>query len=90
MSLQFVNIKIIFFGITAMSSYILRYYRSLPAVTGFILMLVASGFIGRCCGAAFGAALNASLSQRAVRQFLTAYYFLFKIISKVDKTISLC
>ena len=58
MSLQFVNIKIILFGITAMSSYILPYYRSLPTVTGFVLLLAASGFIGSCCWAVFGAAFE--------------------------------
>lgn len=58
MSLQFVNIKIILYGITAMSSYILPYYRSLPAVTGFVLLLAASGFIGSCCWAVFGAAFE--------------------------------
>ena len=58
MSLQFVNIKIILYGITAMSSYILPYYRSLPAVTGFVLLLAASGFIGSCCWAVFGEAFE--------------------------------
>jgi threonine/homoserine/homoserine lactone efflux protein len=52
--LQFINPKLIIFGITIMSSYILPYYDSLPALALFILLLAFTGFTGTLCWALFG------------------------------------
>ncbi len=52
--LQFVNPKIIIYGITAMSSYILPVFQAPLALLGFILVLSLMGFSGTICWALFG------------------------------------
>lgn len=54
MALQFVNVKVILYGITAMSSFILPYYRDIPTLMLFIVMLTVIGFVATCCWALFG------------------------------------
>jgi threonine/homoserine/homoserine lactone efflux protein len=54
MLLQFVNVKVILYGITAFSTFILPYYPSYPALAGFGLLLSLIGFSGTCCWALFG------------------------------------
>jgi threonine/homoserine/homoserine lactone efflux protein len=50
MLLQFVNIKVIIYGITAMSSYILPVYRNALVLCGFVLLLSMVGFSVRSAG----------------------------------------
>jgi threonine/homoserine/homoserine lactone efflux protein len=57
--LQFINPKLIIFGITVMSSYILPYYSSLPAFAFFILLLAFTGFTGTLCWSLFGSLFSA-------------------------------
>ena len=45
-ALQFVNVKAILYGITAMSSFILPHYRDPVDVAGFVLFLSFMGFAG--------------------------------------------
>jgi threonine/homoserine/homoserine lactone efflux protein len=52
--LQLVNPKIIIYGITAMSSYILTYYKGLPILIFFAFLLAFVGFTGSICWALFG------------------------------------
>ena len=52
--MQFVNIKVILYGITALSSFILPYSRSLFTILWAILMLSLAGFLGTSCWALFG------------------------------------
>ena len=58
MVLQFINIKVILYGITALSSFILPHYRGFAAIAGFVFILSAIGFTGTCCWALFGAAFE--------------------------------
>ncbi|MGC4018554.1 MAG: LysE family transporter [Muricomes sp.] len=58
MLLQFVNIKIILYGITAMSSYILPYYHGALTIELFALLLCLIGTSGCVCWAFFGAAFE--------------------------------
>lgn len=53
--LQFVNVKCILYGITAMSSFILPHYHSVVAIAGFVVLLAFVGFVATCCWALFGA-----------------------------------
>ena len=48
--LQFVNPKIIIYGITAMSSYILPYFSAPSALIAFALILAFVGFVGTMLG----------------------------------------
>lgn len=55
MFLQFVNVKIILYGITAMTSYILPYYHEALKIEFFALLLSLIGTSGCICWAFFGA-----------------------------------
>ena len=54
MVLQFVNVKVILYGITAISTFVLPHYKGFRAVFPFVLLLSVVGFAGNCCWAAFG------------------------------------
>ena len=56
--LQFVNIKIIIYGIAAFSGFVLPYYDSFPAVFAFMLILSAIGSAGIVVWALAGSALQ--------------------------------
>lgn len=56
--LQFVNPKIMIYGITAMSSYILPVYRNPLILAGFAFLLSLVGFAGSNCWAAFGSVFS--------------------------------
>ncbi len=53
--MQFINVKVILYGITTMSTFILPNYKSLPVIIAFILLLSLTGFIATCLWALFGA-----------------------------------
>lgn len=55
MVMQFINVKVILYGITAMSSFILPYYRTFGMIALFVLILSVVGFTGTCLWALFGA-----------------------------------
>jgi cysteine/O-acetylserine efflux protein len=61
--LQLVNPKVILYGITAFSTFILPYYHTLPELSVFILVLSVIGFSGSCCWAMFGAAFQKLFTQ---------------------------
>ena len=52
--LQLINPKLILFGITVLSSYILPYYHELPVLMAFIIVIVIIGFCSTVCWALFG------------------------------------
>lgn len=58
MVLQFVNVKVILYGITGMSTFILPYYKGFFALLPFVLLMSFVGFAGTCCWALFGAAFQ--------------------------------
>lgn len=57
MVLQFVNVKGILYGITTMSSFVLPYYRDIPTIALFSVILAATGFLctllWALCGSVF-------------------------------------
>lgn len=55
--LQFVNAKVILYGITALSTFILPHYRGFSALLPFVLLMSVVGFISTCCWALSGAVL---------------------------------
>jgi threonine/homoserine/homoserine lactone efflux protein len=62
-SLQFINPKIIIYGITAFSLFILPYYNSIPVLVFFAFLLSFVGFSGSICWALFGSLLNMLFSK---------------------------
>lgn len=62
-ALQFVNVKVILYGITAMSSFILPYYKTFAAILFFIVFLTFMGFACTLCWSAFGAVFEMFFSK---------------------------
>ncbi|EUJ25312.1 lysine exporter protein LysE/YggA [Listeria cornellensis FSL F6-0969] len=52
--MQFVNVKVILYGITTFSTLVLPYFSGVWQVSLFILILTIVGFSGTCCWAMFG------------------------------------
>ena len=52
--LQFVNPKVIIYGITTVSTFIVPYYDSVFVLAGFTVFLASIGFISTCCWSMFG------------------------------------
>lgn len=61
--LQLVNPKVILYGITAISTFVLPHYHSIPLLAAFITILSLTGFAGTCCWAMFGAAFQKLFTQ---------------------------
>lgn len=55
MVLQFINVKVILYGITVLSSFVLPHCQSAAAVAGFVVFLSLVGLGCTCCWALFGA-----------------------------------
>lgn len=56
--LQFVNLKVILYGITTISTFIIPYYKSALILTIFSVILAFIGFISTCCWSLFGSILQ--------------------------------
>ena len=65
MVLQFVNIKLILFGVTSMSSYVLPYHRSVPVLALVVFCLSLFGFLVTCCWALFGVVFDKLLKKHS-------------------------
>jgi threonine/homoserine/homoserine lactone efflux protein len=56
--LQLVNVKVILFGMTEMSSYLLPYYKNIPTLVLFAFLMSSIQFTGNICWTSFGLLLN--------------------------------
>ncbi|MBC6129822.1 LysE family transporter [Listeria booriae] len=54
MVMQFVNVKVILYGITTFSTLVLPHFTGVMQVSFFVLLLTVIGFSGTCCWAMFG------------------------------------
>jgi len=63
--LQFVNPKVILYGITTVSTFIVPYYKSVLVLTGFSAFLAFVAFVATCCWSLFGSIFQAALSKNA-------------------------
>ncbi|MFA7215613.1 MAG: LysE family transporter [Bacillota bacterium] len=61
--LQFVNIKVILYGITLMSTFIVPYYKPVPVLAGFAAALAFTAFIATCCWGLLGSVFQRFLSK---------------------------
>ncbi len=70
--LQFVNPKVILYGITLVSTFIVPYYKSPPALTGFAVLLAFTAFVSTCCWALLGSVFQIFLARnnRAVNAIM--------------------
>lgn len=61
--MQFVNVKVILYGITVFSSFIIPYYSNPASQVLFSLLLAFIGFVSTTCWALFGALFQKLLSK---------------------------
>jgi cysteine/O-acetylserine efflux protein len=61
--LQFVNVKIIFYGITALSTFVLPYNQSMPVVMSVSILLAIIGSVGNVCWAMAGHVFQATFQR---------------------------
>ncbi|MDR2795799.1 MAG: LysE family transporter [Spirochaetaceae bacterium] len=81
MLLQLVNIKIILFGITAMSSYLLPHYKSVLILILFAVLMSSIQLTGNICWTLFGSFLNKLFNNhRLVLNIIMAIMLLYCII----------
>jgi threonine/homoserine/homoserine lactone efflux protein len=80
--LQFINIKIIIYGITAFSSFILPYYSSIPILIFFAFLLTFVGFSGSICWALFGSLFSTLFSKHTkILNIIMAILLLYCAVS---------
>ena len=61
--LQFVNPKVILYGVTTVSTFIVPYYRSVPILAGFSILLAFIAFVSTCCWSLFGSVFQKFLAK---------------------------
>ena len=82
MLLQLINPKLIIYGITAMSSYILPYYNSIPVLLLFALLLSVVGLSGTLCWALFGSVFSLLFNKHGtVLNIIMAILLLYSAVS---------
>lgn len=62
--LQFVNLKVILYGMTAITTFIVPYYHSIPVLAGFAVLLAFVGFVSTSCWALFGTVFQKVLKRK--------------------------
>ena len=80
--LQLINPKIIIYGITAMSSYILPYYKDIPVLIFFAFLLAFVGFTGTICWALFGSLFSILFNKHGkILNIIMALLLLYCVVS---------
>ena len=64
--LQFVNVKIYMFGVTALTGYVVGYMSSFPALLFFELVIATIGTIATCTWTGLGALIQKFVALRAI------------------------
>jgi threonine/homoserine/homoserine lactone efflux protein len=79
--LQFANVKIILFGITALTSYLLLYYESIPVLVLFTILMSTIQFAGCICWTLFGTVMNKLfIKHRTVLNIIMAIMLLYCVV----------
>jgi threonine/homoserine/homoserine lactone efflux protein len=80
--LQFINSKIIIYGITAFSSFILPHYNGIPVLVFFAFLLSFVGFSGSVCWALFGSLFSILFNKhQKVLNIIMAILLLYCAVS---------
>jgi threonine/homoserine/homoserine lactone efflux protein len=79
--LQLVNIKVILFGITAISSYLLPHYKLIPILILFSFLMSSIQFTGNICWTLFGTLMDKIFKKhRMLLNIIMAIMLLYCII----------
>ena len=84
MILQFVNVKVILYGITSMSTFILPYHRGFYEVFPFVILMTIVGFASICSWAGFGALFESLFSKhRKITNLVLALALVYCAVSQL-------
>jgi threonine/homoserine/homoserine lactone efflux protein len=79
--LQLINVKVILFGLTAMTSYLLPHFKSAPALILFCLLMSSIQLTGNICWTLFGTLLDKIFkNQKALLNAIMSMMLLYCII----------
>jgi cysteine/O-acetylserine efflux protein len=79
--LQLVNVKIILFGITALTSYLLPYYKSIPILILFTFLMSSIQLTGNISWTLFGSVMNKLFNKnRIILNIIIAIMLLYCIV----------
>jgi threonine/homoserine/homoserine lactone efflux protein len=82
--LQFINIKVILYGMTGFSTFILPYYKNFWALLLFVLLMSFVGFAGTCCWYLFGTVFEVFFSgHKKIINVLLALLLVYCAISQL-------
>ena len=87
MVLQFVNVKVILYGITGISTFVLPYHKGFLALSPFVFLMSMVGFAGTCCWASFGAVFEVFFSKH--KRILNALLSLLLVYCAVSQLVGL-
>jgi len=80
--LQLINPKLIFFGISVMSVYILPYHNQIPVLIFFAFFMILIGITANLCWAAFGSLFSMLFSRHGkILNIVMALLLLYCIVS---------
>ena len=84
MLLQFINVKVIFYGITGISVFVAPYFKGFFPLIPFILLMSLVGFAGTCCWALFGSFFDLFFSKhRKVLNTVLALLLVYCAVSQL-------
>jgi threonine/homoserine/homoserine lactone efflux protein len=63
-ALQFINVKVIIYSITVMSTFVLPYYKDIWSIILFIIILAVVGFSSTCVWTLFGSVFEKVFRER--------------------------
>jgi threonine/homoserine/homoserine lactone efflux protein len=79
--LQLVNVKVILFGLTVMTSYLLPYFKSIPVLILFCLLMSSIQLTGNICWTLFGTLLDRIFkNQRMLLNTIMSMMLLYCIV----------
>jgi threonine/homoserine/homoserine lactone efflux protein len=83
--MQFVNVKVIMYGITTLSIFVMPHYQDLPSIALWVGVLACAGLLSTLCWTAFGSVFQRLFAKRgklinAIMAALLAYYAISSLL----------
>lgn len=88
MLLQFINVKVILYGVTGISTFLLPHFKGFWSLFPFVLLMSFVGFSGTCCWALFGTLFEVFFNKR--KKLLNLILALWLIYCALSQLRGLC
>lgn len=84
--LQFINVKVILYTLTTMSTFVIPNYKSVPAIAAFVILLSLTGCAANICWAGFGVVFERIFKKhRMIMNGIMALLLIFCAVSLIWK-----